>query len=102
MTANFLFVLTIGLSAWYIWDSLRCKEISRRASAQACRNAQVQFLDDTVAVLKLGLARSSRGRLQVSRLFVFEFTADGIRRHQGRVYMSGPIVERVDMDPYPV
>ena len=100
MAINLIFILGTSLMAWYIWDSLRCKEICRLASTTACRNAQVQLLDETVALRKLRLARSPRGRLQFKREFVFEFTTDGSRRYQVRIFLSGPRILHIEMEPY--
>ena len=85
---------------WYWWDTMQCKEIAKRAGQQACRNAEVQFLDDTVAVKKLWLRRAENGRLQICRLFFFEFASDGEYRYQGRVVLTGKQVREVAMDAY--
>lgn len=70
------------------------------AGKRACDHAQVQFLDDTVALKKLSLQRGQNGRLQFRRLFVFEFTSDGAVRYQGRITISGKRVDEVEMDAY--
>ena len=84
----------------YWWDTMRCKELARRAGKQACLNAQVQFLDDTVELKKLWLRRGEHGRLQLCRLFFFEFASDGALRYQGRIVLTGKRVREVEMDAY--
>lgn len=85
---------------WYWWETMRCKEIARRAGSRACRNADVQFLDDTVEHKKVWLRRNESGRLQLCRLFFFEFSSDGAHRYQGRIVMLGKQVQEVEMDAY--
>jgi hypothetical protein len=60
----------------------------------------VQFLDDTVALKKLWLRRAEDGRLQLCRIFFFEFTSDGAYRYHGRIVLSGKQVREVAMDAY--
>lgn len=93
-----IFLLTAGL--WYWWDTMRCKEISRRAGHQACSDGDVQFLDDTVEIKKIWLGRNRRGRIHLCRLFFFEFTSDGTERYSGRIVMLGKQVAEVEMDAY--
>jgi len=88
------------LITWYWWDTTQIKETAKMAGKRACDHAQVQFLDDTVALKKLSLQRGQNGRLQFRRLFVFEFTSDGAVRYQGRITISGKRVDEVEMDAY--
>jgi hypothetical protein len=97
---SLLLVGVLVAVTWYWWDTMQCKEIAKRAGQQACRNADVQFLDDTVAVKKLWLRRAENGRLQICRLFFFEFASDGEYRYQGRVVLTGKQIREVAMDAY--
>ncbi|KPJ92929.1 MAG: hypothetical protein AMJ53_08430 [Gammaproteobacteria bacterium SG8_11] len=91
---------SLAVVTWYWWDTMQCKEIAKKAGKQACLNAQVQFLDDTVALKKLWLRRAENGRLQLCRIFFFEFASDGLYRYQGRIVLTGKRVREVDMDAY--
>lgn len=88
------------LLLWYWWETMQCKEIARHAGSRACRDAGVQFLDDTVEHKKIWLRRNEYGRLQLCRLFFFEFSSDGAHRYQGRIVMLGQRVQEVEMDAY--
>ena len=99
MDALLLFGI-LSLISWYWWDTMQSKEAAKVAGNRACLNAQVQFLDDTVALKKLWLRRSEHGRLQFCRLFIFEFASDGTYRYQGRIIVTGKQVREVDMDAY--
>lgn len=90
-------LVTIG---WYWWDNSLCKEIARRAGKAACQQGDVQFLDDTVEQKKLWIRRNESGRLELCRLFLFEFSTDGEYRYKGRVLLLGKKVSDVNMDAY--
>ena len=95
-----LLVVILSAITWYWWDTMQCKEIAKTAGKHACRNSQVQFLDDTVALKKLWLRRGDNGRLQLCRIFFFEFASDGAYRYQGRIVLTGKQVREVAMDAY--
>ncbi len=99
MGDGLLFLLLIA-GLWYWWDTLRTKEIARSAGLNACQQASVQFLDDTVERKKLWLRRNRIGSLQLCRLYFFEFSSDGAERYQGRITMLGHKVREVEMDAY--
>ena len=61
-TISIFFVLLFVPLGWYWLDSLRALEIARNLGKQICHDANVQFLDDTVARISLALARSKAGR----------------------------------------
>lgn len=98
--SDILFLATLGLGLWYWWDSVRTQEIARNAGLRACQQADVQFLDDTVERKRQWLRRNSQGRMQLCRLYFFEFSSDGAERYQGRVVMFGQAVREVEMDAY--
>ena len=97
---NVLLLAVCAALLAYWWDTMRCKEIARQAGIAACKQAQVQFLDDTVQHKKVWLRRNERGRLQLCRLFIFEFASDGVYRYSGRIVMLGARVQDVAMDAY--
>lgn len=93
-----LVLLSIG--AWYWWDSAECVEIARLSGKQACQTHQLQFLDDSVARKKIWFKRNTRGRLQLYRLYSFEFTSDGAQRYAGTIKMAGQQVLEVDLEAH--
>lgn len=98
--SNWLWFAMLVVGLWYWWDTLRSKEIAHHAGLRACRNASVQFLDDTVERKRIWLRRNGQGRMQLCRLYFFEFTSDGAQRYQGRIVMLGSQVHEVEMDAY--
>jgi hypothetical protein len=98
--SEIMLLLAIGIAGWLWLDGNRAREIAREAGRAACRRAQVQFLDDSVARDWQGLRRDARGRFVFARQFGFEFTRSGERRYPGRVHLLGYQVEGVELEPF--
>ncbi|NOX76392.1 MAG: DUF3301 domain-containing protein [Gammaproteobacteria bacterium] len=98
--SDLLLLGVLGGALWYWGNTIRCKEIARRAGLDACQRASVQFLDDTVEKKKIWLRRNNHGRMQLCRLYFFEFTSDGAQRYAGRIVMLGHKTHEVEMDAY--
>jgi len=97
---SLLFLLLLAASGWFWFDSLRALEIARKTGKQACSNANVQFLDDTVANIALALVRDKSGRKVLRRTYRFEFSETGNSRLEGRLILLGNKIESVTMEPY--
>jgi len=95
-----LLIAVLAVVAWLWWDNLKSKELARIAGKHVCNRNGVQFLDDTVEKKKLWLQRSESGRLQLCRLYGFEFATDGEQRYRGRIVVMGKTVSEVEMDAY--
>ncbi|MCI0400920.1 MAG: DUF3301 domain-containing protein [Gammaproteobacteria bacterium] len=91
-------IIAIGALAWFWVDSLRAREKALKSCAAACRQMDVQFLDQTVALCQLGLGRTARGQIKMRRRYMFEFSTDGINRHKGSTALLGSTVEYIRLD----
>ena len=98
--SDILWLASLALGLWYWWDTVRTQEIARSAGKRACQQSSVQFLDDSVERKRQWIRRNSEGRIQLCRLYFFEFTSDGAERYQGRIVMFGQAVREVEMDAY--
>jgi hypothetical protein len=98
--ASLLFLLLLIALGWFWFDSLRALEAARVAGRNACRDASVQFLDDTVANIALALVRDESGRRVLRRTYRFEFSETGDSRLEGNLVLLGNKVESVTMEPY--
>lgn len=94
-----LVLLTVAL-LWYWFDSLRALEVARDCGKRLCLDANVQFLDDTVAKVAQALARDASGRRVLRRTYRFEFSETGNTRLEGRLVLLGDRLESVTMEPY--
>lgn len=82
-----------------VWvDSLRARERAVSSCAEACRRMDVQFLDQTVALSRIGIARGSGRALAIRRRYVFEFSTNGSDRRHGCAELLGPEVHYVQLD----
>ena len=99
---SIVFLLLLAALGWYWSDSLRALEIARRAGKRACDEANVQFLDDTVASIALALARDDSGRRVLRRTYRFEFSETGNSRLEGSLIVLGNRIESVTMEPYQI
>lgn len=97
---SWLVILIVACLVWLWWDGLGAKEVARASCLRLCREHDVLFLDDTVALASLRLRRNSNGSVGILRRFNFEFTSDGELRYQGYVEMLGRRVLQVHMDAY--
>ena len=77
---------------------MRAKERAHSAALRACRRANTQLLDDTVALDGFWLRRNRAGRLRLERRYTFEFTDNGANRSGGLVVMIDGQVEVLAMD----
>lgn len=91
-------LIVMGVGLWFWRDSLGAREQARAASAHACRQSNLQLLDDTVALERLWLRRDRDGRLKLERLYLFEFTDTGQRRQIGSVLLVGWRVEVLHLE----
>ncbi len=91
-----------GLAAagWFWLDAMRAREAAQAAGKRACEREGLQFLDDTVAIEKLALARDARGRLLVRRIYRFEFSDTGDNRLEGTIVLLGGRVQSLTMEPH--
>ncbi len=60
-----------------------------RAAREACASEDLLFLDDTVGIRSLKLARNADGHVQLQRAYDFEFSDTGNNRLQGSVVLLG-------------
>jgi hypothetical protein len=99
---SLLFLLLMAALVWYWLDSLRALEHARNIGRRTCNDAEVQFLDDTVARIALQLVRDESGRRVLRRTYRFEFSETGNSRLEGQVILMGHRLESVMMDPYQI
>jgi hypothetical protein len=92
-------LLLMAAAVWVWLDSLGAREVGIRAAQSACAEEGLQFLDDTVAIRSLKLARDDEGRLRLRRVYVFEYSDTGDNRRAGSVTMLGHSVEFLHVRP---
>lgn len=97
LTPVILLAVIAGI-VWYWVSSTRAREATLHQCSRACQAARVQFLDQTVVLSRLGIARDVRGRLVLQRWYSFDFSTDGYNRFRGTAAVLGPHVEFVRLE----
>jgi hypothetical protein len=90
--SNLLAVFLLLLLGWFWLDSMRAREIATEVCKSACKQRELQFLDQTVALRRLGLAWRSEG-LRMRRVYRFDFSEEGVGRRSGYLVMRGMSLE---------
>lgn len=93
-------LLLLGFVAWYWSYSQKLKQIALRASIKRCRDAEVQFLDHSVVLHRIGFRKNPANRWKIIREYRFEFTSTGENRYVGRVILQGPFLVSSELEPY--
>ena len=91
---NLLAILLILLLGWFWLDSLRAREIATGICQAACRQRDLQFLDQTVALRRLGVSWRAEG-LRLRRVYRFDFSEEGTGRRNGYLVMRGVSLEEL-------
>jgi hypothetical protein len=81
---------------WFWLDSLRAREIATGICRSLCTQRQVQFLDQTVALRRVGL-RWSRQGLRMRRVYRFDFSEEGVGRRTGYLIMVGMDLREISL-----
>lgn len=89
---NLLAVFLLLLLGLFWLDSMRAREIATEICKTACNQRELQFLDQTVALRRLGLAWRSEG-VRMRRVYRFEFSEEGVGRRSGYLVMRGLTLE---------
>jgi hypothetical protein len=95
MTSALLPLIGLLLLAWLWLDSARAREFANLLAQRYCENRDMQFLDQTVALTRMGLRWTNSG-LRIRRMYRFDFSLEGSGRHTGYVLMLGSNLETID------
>jgi hypothetical protein len=96
-----LILIALLLGAYLYWFiGQQAKEIALNAVRAHCSNAEVQMLDEYVALNGIRLKRDPAGKICLQRTFLFEFSSTGNDRCNGACTMLGRRVESIQMEPY--
>jgi hypothetical protein len=91
-------LIFVGVVYW-----LRARDLKQLALIEAtkyCKNLDLALLDESVALKSLRPTRNSKGRLMLSRVYQFDFTANGEDRYQGEIILAGKQVLKIIIPPH--
>ena len=85
-------LLVVTGCLWY--DSMRARERVIFHCKRLCKEAEVQFLDQTIALVSLSPKLDKRHGIILHRVYEFEVSEDGATRLSGYiVYTTGQVIE---------
>jgi hypothetical protein len=84
-----ILLIVIGVSALAWSDARAASELATRLGRDACARAGVQWLDQSMALTRLGLRRASDGRMRLMRQYRFDYSLQGDDRHHGGLALLG-------------
>ena len=94
-----ILLLLLTVAGFLFWnESLRARDRMLQTCARLCRELKLQFLDETVVLTRIRLARSTRGWPEFIRIYSFEFSGTGQDRWTGRATLAGRRVLSVQLD----
>jgi len=83
-------LMILGAAAFAYWNAARAAaERAETLGRNACRAADVQWLDQSVHAIGMRVCRLPGGRLGFERTFRFDYSHDGVDRHSGRLVLRG-------------
>ncbi|PLW82813.1 DUF3301 domain-containing protein [Kineobactrum sediminis] len=90
-------LVVLGLGAACVWfmTSIRVRELAVTAVTKAGQRDDFQLLDQTVQLNRLSLSRDEQRRWRVWRQYRFDYSYDGVQRHEGFVVMLGQRLQAV-------
>lgn len=93
-----LFLLLLGFIVIFWLETLKLREHVILRCQRVCREANLQLLDQTVALVSLSIRKGTDKSLHICRRYQFEVSEDGVDRHFGYVNLSGRHIISIQFD----
>jgi hypothetical protein len=93
---NLLAILALLLLGWFWLDCLRARELATGICRAVCEKSNVQFLDQTVALSRMGVRRTDVG-LRLRRVYRFDYSEEGVGRRCGYLVLLGLSLEAISL-----
>ena len=90
-------LLLIAFLVWFWFDSTRSHELAVQITSRLCFKHDVQLLDETVALRRLGLSWPREG-LRLKRTYRFDYTIEGTERRTGSLVLLGSRLATYQID----
>ena len=90
-------LLFIAFLVWLWFDSTRSHELAVQLTSRLCLKHDVQLLDETVALRRLGVSWPSEG-LRLKRTYRFDYTIEGTERRTGSLVLLGSRLATYQID----
>ena len=90
-------LLLIAFLVWLWFDSTRSHELAVQITSRLCLKHDVQLLDETVALRRLGVSWPREG-LRLKRTYRFDYTIEGTERRTGSLVLLGSRLATYQID----
>lgn len=87
-------IFAVAFIGWFWIDSLKARETAIAICRDACVVRDLQLLDQTVALRRLGIAWGSEG-VRWRRVYRFEFSEEQVTRRDGYLVLRGARLEEL-------
>ncbi|MBF0418216.1 MAG: DUF3301 domain-containing protein [Magnetococcales bacterium] len=91
-------ILFLMALAWVWHGSMRARETAMNEARAICHKMAWTWLDETVSLKSLGVARDENGRLHVRRIYTFRYLEAGHLIRDGVVMLLGDVIQTVLLD----
>lgn len=82
--------------AWF-WHGRGQHERALKAVRRYCIQQGLILLDDTVVLHQVALLTNQQGKKHLVRYYHFDFTLNGLQRHQGTLTLAGAQVLKIEL-----
>ena len=90
-------LLLFGAVCLYFLSASRVRELAIQAVGRASRDANFQWLDQSVHIRRISLSRDETGQWRMWRQYRFDYSYDGLERRHGFVIMLGRRMQSIVM-----
>lgn len=95
-----LTIMGLLVLIWLWLENMKINESARRIGKNLCEKNNVQFLDDTVQLSSMRIAKNNFGQYKLIRRYKFEFTNSEYHRYEGEILLAGKQLQKTHMDVY--
>lgn len=96
MTTLLLLLVVLLIYIWY--EVFRIRERVLIKCQQLCREANLQLLDQTIALSAISIKKMRGGRLRLYRCYRFEYSINGTERLRGYVDLMGRTIRSIRLE----
>lgn len=94
---SLILLMILATAAFSLWNAHQAAfETARRLSQEACAREHVQWLDDSVHLVRWQPQRKPDGRIALLRTYRFDFSETGANRITGQIRIQA--TQFVDLD----
>jgi hypothetical protein len=95
-----ILLISFVLLAWLWFDSISARDIAIEKGRDLTERVNLQLLDESIACVKIRLARNTKGHMQIQRTYEFDVSANGGDRMHCHLILLGKSLQSWYIPPY--